>query len=159
MQLENGWNDMAVTRCSLGIVILSHSLHPWQLPGENSNWLTSLGSWWSQKPCCTAKPSYKCIYYSSLRFASWLPEKLFFSNKYISMFKSIQKGSISIIFSNTLLWLYPTIPPSHGTSVSLHLLLRALGSSIILTFPFVSALLNPAPKVDGASLHQPFVTL
>lgn len=75
------------------------------------------------------------------------------------MFISIQKGSVSIIFSTTLLWLYPTILPSCGTSVSPHSPLRALGSSIILTFPFVSALLNPAPKVDGASLHQPLVTL
>lgn len=126
-------------------------------PRRNSNWLTSLGSCWSRKLCCTAEPSYKCICSSSPHFASWLLEKLFLEEKYISMF--IQKGSISIIFSNTLLWLYPTILPSCGTSVSLHSRLRALGSSTILTFPFVSALLNPAPKVDGASFHQPLVTL
>lgn len=73
------------------------------------------------------------------------------------MFVSIQRGSMSKNFSNPLLWLYPTIPPSHGTSVSLHSLLRALESSITLTFTFLHALLNPAPKVDGASL-QPAIS-
>lgn len=73
------------------------------------------------------------------------------------MFISTQRGSMSVNFSNTLLWLYPTISPSHGKSVSLHSLLSALESNIILTSTFLSALLNPAPKVYGPSL-QPAIS-
>lgn len=70
------------------------------------------------------------------------------------MFISTQRGSMSIKFSYTLLWLYPTISPSHGKSVSLHFLLSALESDIILTSTFLNVLLNPAPKVYGPSLQS-----
>lgn len=122
-------------------------------PRRNSNWLTSLGTQSKTVSYCKSLLQMHLLQLASFCFL--ITRKTF---SWIKVYRYIQKGSMSIIFSNTLLWLYPTISLSYSTSVSLHSILRALKPSTILTFPFLRVVLNPAPKADGASLHQPFVT-
>lgn len=98
--------------CSLrGEVISSQSSHLWQLPGVNSNWLTSLSSWWSWK--LPYWKTFPCIYLfqlSSFCFPITKKTYSFFSHKSsLLLFISIQKCCKSTIFSIALLWLYSSI--------------------------------------------------
>lgn len=104
--------------------------------------IISVGTWWSWKTVILKK---------------YLPNAFVSALLILFLIMSTQRGSMSINFSKTLLWLYPTSPHSHGKSVSLHSLLRILKFSKILTSTFLSALLNPAPKVYGSSL-QPTIS-